>query len=568
MFATKSAKLKLATGATQPHSRFAAKRRHPLQQCVENQMILRRGFTERSNPCEEMVAGRASPVVSWNFGKVQVLQRDRMNETRDSFPARQSLVSSIQAKLLVGTVNDPMEDEADRVANQATHMPPPSVSFAAAQPQISRKCAACEEEQEQIKNEPLGAQAAAGQGPAIVQEVLRSPGRPLDPGVLTLMESRFGHDFSHVRVHIDTSAAESARAVNALAYTVGHHVIFDEGQYAPQTSSGVRLLAHELAHTLQQPTFAATSPANLTVSMPGDAAEREADRATDAVMCCKATCDAGTSSSASPVGFGSLLLRQPKAPASQAPAHLHPCDAKTQMPIINKAVVQAKQSATDAVQGLQELLNTWGKVPSTTSQKATARALATGFAIEPDKTDWVKLGIADAAEVKAIDKRDHDAVSTILGNFKKIEADLPKYGGAPACNLSTGQSSLTSPCFGCADAEYDRCKENPLRPGAIAFVFALGKPSSPIFFCPIFFGHADPGDLVLHEAAHLQDFAARDTIGEASYYGCPVMPQEPFQPGLTQPSEFMQIADSYRCFVLTQRETTAAWKEIEKIPRK
>ena len=88
--------------------------------------------------------------------------------------------------------------------------------------------------------------------PPIVHEVLRSPGQPLDTSTRAFMEPRFGHDFSRVRVHTDGSAAESARAVNALAYTVGSDVVFGAGQYTPQTRDGQSLIAHELTHVLQQ----------------------------------------------------------------------------------------------------------------------------------------------------------------------------------------------------------------------------------------------------------------------------------------------------------------------------
>ncbi len=74
----------------------------------------------------------------------------------------------------------------------------------------------------------------------------------MDAGARTFMESRFGHDFSRVRIHTDSSATESARAVNALAYTAGHNIVFGAGQYAPSTTTGRRLLAHELAHVAQQ----------------------------------------------------------------------------------------------------------------------------------------------------------------------------------------------------------------------------------------------------------------------------------------------------------------------------
>lgn len=83
-------------------------------------------------------------------------------------------------------------------------------------------------------------------------EVLRAPGARLDPGICALMEERLGHDLSAVRVHTDERAAASARAVDALAYTVGSSIVFDRGRYAPHAAEGRRLLAHELVHTVQQ----------------------------------------------------------------------------------------------------------------------------------------------------------------------------------------------------------------------------------------------------------------------------------------------------------------------------
>jgi hypothetical protein len=90
------------------------------------------------------------------------------------------------------------------------------------------------------------------EAPSIVHDVLRSSGRPLDPQTRAFFEPRFGHEFSRVRVHADARAAASARAVNALAYTIGDHVAFGHGQYAPDTPEGRRLLAHELTHVVQQ----------------------------------------------------------------------------------------------------------------------------------------------------------------------------------------------------------------------------------------------------------------------------------------------------------------------------
>lgn len=86
----------------------------------------------------------------------------------------------------------------------------------------------------------------------IVQDVLRSPGQTLDADTRVFMEPRFGHDFSRVRIHTDARAADSAEAVNALAYTVGRDVVFRAGRYAPGTAAGRELLAHELTHIVQQ----------------------------------------------------------------------------------------------------------------------------------------------------------------------------------------------------------------------------------------------------------------------------------------------------------------------------
>src|SRR5690606_23314704 len=78
------------------------------------------------------------------------------------------------------------------------------------------------------------------------------PGKALDPATRRFMESRFGYDFSIVRLHSDATAAQSARDVNAHAYTVGHHIVFGAGRFQPETHDGRRLLAHELTHVVQQ----------------------------------------------------------------------------------------------------------------------------------------------------------------------------------------------------------------------------------------------------------------------------------------------------------------------------
>src|SRR5207245_89383 len=99
--------------------------------------------------------------------------------------------------------------------------------------------------------------------PDIVHDALRSAGHPLDRSTREFMASRFDHDLSRVRVHTDARSAESAYAVHALAYTVGRDIVFASGQYAPQTPAGRKLLAHELAHVIQQ------SQHNTSAGLPG-----------------------------------------------------------------------------------------------------------------------------------------------------------------------------------------------------------------------------------------------------------------------------------------------------------
>ena len=118
--------------------------------------------------------------------------------------------------------------------------------------------------------------------PAIVHAVLRSRGEPLGAASRAFLEPRFGHDFSAVRVHTGPRAAESARAMDASAYTAGRHIVFGAGRYAPDTRPGLGLLAHELAHTIQQGDRTPGSP--LAVGDGSDACETAAANASGAVL--------------------------------------------------------------------------------------------------------------------------------------------------------------------------------------------------------------------------------------------------------------------------------------------
>jgi hypothetical protein len=115
----------------------------------------------------------------------------------------------------------------------------------------SAQCDGCKEKEQKLQRHSNG-RAHSAMVPSIVHQVVQSPGQALDPAMRNFFEPRFAHDFSAVRVHHDAEAASSAHAVNALAYTMGDHIVFAAGHYAPQTFAGKHLLAHELTHTIQQ----------------------------------------------------------------------------------------------------------------------------------------------------------------------------------------------------------------------------------------------------------------------------------------------------------------------------
>ena len=207
------------------------------------------------------------------------------------------LTRALQRKLAVGSVDDPLEREADRVAEQVvssdaggSNVPATQAHPRRANGGIQRKCScgtasssgeceACREKSEEgIASTPM-IRRSTGEGaenvsdaPSVVHQALRSPGRPLDASARRPLEARFGQDFADVRVHDDSRAAESAQAVNALAYTAGEDVVFAPGQYRPGSQAGRKLLAHELAHVVQQrsggPSSLRRQPApNLNISM-------------------------------------------------------------------------------------------------------------------------------------------------------------------------------------------------------------------------------------------------------------------------------------------------------------
>lgn len=165
-----------------------------------------------------------------------------------------------QPKLTIGAPNDRYEREADAVADKVMRMPENTKKTSFFSPatlsvnsSIQPKCAACEKEEKgKLQRKKGNDSEGTSEAPGIVDEAINSEGEHINKKTRSFMESRMGYDFSDVKIHTGPVAAKSAQAINALAYTSGNHVVFNEGQYTPDTESGKKLLAHELTHVIQQ----------------------------------------------------------------------------------------------------------------------------------------------------------------------------------------------------------------------------------------------------------------------------------------------------------------------------
>jgi len=206
--------------------------------------------SEHRPPEAARVTGEA-PSAAWDFNKIPFgysPDRATQAQARSSLSAPR-LPGTIQPKLVVGQANDPLEHEADRVAEQVMRMPYPGPAISTAGLRLSRACGACEEKLQRDAVSPTAPNSQ--EAPSIVRDVMDQPGRSLDASSRAFFEPRFGLDLGHVRLHDDTQAARSARMVGARAFAVGDHIAFAE-RVDTASESGRYLLAHELTHVVQQ----------------------------------------------------------------------------------------------------------------------------------------------------------------------------------------------------------------------------------------------------------------------------------------------------------------------------
>lgn len=286
---------------------------------------------------------------------------------------------------------------------------------------------------------------------------LRSSGQPLDPTARHFVEPRFGHDFSQVRVHTDSKAAETAQAVNALAFTVGQNIHFGAGEYHPESRGGMRLLAHELAHTVQQegvdagvqrfsPDWSATE---------NDRLEHEADHAAEEVVAGRFARVAGSARTAAPQREDKDKKKQPQAPKMVPP--VEPSKAQKKMiDAARRAAAVRTQTAMFKASGVQGA-----------SELSEARRLAQA------KFDWTNPDMDQISEV----------LSGMGGGLVTVDVKVAG-AGDPECGSRAGYVRGHRP---------------------------------PIVLCPGFF--SDPGNneerirTMIHEMAHVKGIGQAD-VGE------------------------------------------------------
>lgn len=229
---------------------------------------------QRPQPIQRQAMGGSSAP------KPADMQKRLGNQGTQAWLAKQQ----IQTKLTVGQPGDKYEQEADRTAEAVMRMPDPMkldddgtkvqakpvsdklqrtssapVTTLAGTSHIQRICVECEKQQNrQSENNQIQKKENNGEEAEVTTDIksnidaLEGKGSPLPDSARNYFEPRFGADFSQVRVHTDTQASQTAKSLNARAFTVGNNIVFGQGQFAPNSHEGQRLMGHELTHMVQQ----------------------------------------------------------------------------------------------------------------------------------------------------------------------------------------------------------------------------------------------------------------------------------------------------------------------------
>lgn len=290
----------------------------------------------------------------------------------------------------------------------------------------------------------------AGAFPPAVHETLGRRGSPLDTQTREFMDARFGHDFSRVRVHTDEQASESARAVQAHAYTVGNDIAFRSGLYKPATSQGLALLAHELAHVVQQGSETPL-PSGIDGG-PGDALEVAADAMAKQAL---AGHHRPVHRTGRPTSGAPALLRQ-KAPAANHPTHAAMVEEARAASYIRVQV------AYHRIQGLAGPGGPPGAGDVTGAELAAAEAQLEATRLAQVVLDWRN---PDMRKIETV-------VSGMLTALRPGSSVVTAAAGDPEC-------------------------------GALRSAYVIGQ-KPPILLCPHFFNESTEAQIrhLIHESAH------------------------------------------------------------------
>lgn len=220
-----------------------------------------RTFAQNQNQSQKPVSsGLARPGITTlaeaREAGLTVAASSRFEHDFSRIPIHSPGAGAIQTKLAISNPGDQYEQEADRVAGQVMRM--------IDAPLVQRKCDSCEEENQQLQRKPLAEsitpfiQAKRTEGGAASDRITdqinatKGSGRSMEGNTQSFMQSRFGADFSGVKIHTGDEAVQMNREMRAHAFTVGNNIFFNSGRYKPESESGKRLLAHELTHVVQQ----------------------------------------------------------------------------------------------------------------------------------------------------------------------------------------------------------------------------------------------------------------------------------------------------------------------------
>jgi hypothetical protein len=395
-----------------------------------------------------------------------------------------------------------------------------ALTAAAPRAQLQRKCACgqhtagggeCEDCKK--KNESSVQRRAAGAAdatavPPIVNEVLQSPGQPLDTATRSYFEPRFSQDFSQVRTHTDTRAGESAKAVGAHAYTVGNRMVFAPHQLQPESESGRSLLAHELAHVVQQHGSQPGSAAPTRISDPADLSEKQADAAGQQVMRQTARFELSTPSEG-------VLQRSPDGPK--------PDSKKAGDEVEVHLAYQGKCSHPEKIAEA---------IPGARSMLAAAENWFINYPfLEPGQQRFFD-GIMQA----------HFGTSSSAARGK-VHGRIIRMARTMDMAMNGGVT------FDCGTGSHNKCNEGPYS------AFVSRKEKNIIHVCPDFFkaGLEERRFMMIHESGHMAGAHVDHYLVKAG----PIDRAECLNPSGLDPSEALENAESYAWAVmcLTRKDT-------------